>query len=107
MDCARMCSSTEGWAAPHAPVSATSVVTREHRVQLGAAIPEYEPVVAQLLDLGEIEARNEHRFVLFIRLGHLRARGVRDEARSVEADVELVGVLARALDTDPVGDDDG
>ena len=78
------------------------VIARQHAIQLRTAIPEDEPVVTQLFDLGEIEFRNQHCLVFLVGLGHFGASRIRDEARAVEPDIQLLGVLTRALDTDAV-----
>ena len=75
-----------------------SVECCDRTVEIRSPVAEHEPVVAQLLDFGEIEGGGQHRIAFLAGFRHFCAGGVSDERRAVEADPEPLGILQRALE---------
>src|SRR4029077_16595867 len=84
---------------------APSVERGERSIEVRSSVAEHEPVVAQLRDLGEVESVRENRVAFLERFLDLRAHGVGNERGAVEAEVEPLGVLQRALEAVAVGGD--
>ena len=66
-------------------------------VEIRPPVAEHEPVVAQLRDRIQIEARGQDRVLALARLRHFRPGRVGDERGAVEVDVQPLRILQRPL----------